>query len=197
MLQRRSHNLQDETTKVAALPVHRLQTAFCNSRRPGVAEPRRSRRLFGRHSAQNATAHHWLLKTLCREVLSAGKAMSHQKGKQQCWSLKSPLRLGSARAWQPVATQPANRWSLVLAPGWWGLRSLAAVWSPVPPLAPLQTSSIARKTLAGADRLTPENHLTYRPAQGRLDNTASPCRPLGAGAAFCVSTSRRQRTAHV
>ncbi len=197
MLQRQSHNLQDETTKVVALPVHRHQAAFCNTPRPCVAEPRRVRRLFGRHSAQNATAHHLLLKTLCREVLSAGKAISHQKGKQQCWSLKSPLRLGSARAWRPVATQPENRWSLVLAPGCWGLRSLVAVWSPVPLLAPLQTSSIARKTLADADPLTPENQLTYRPAKARLENTASPCRSLGAGAAFCVSTSRRQRTAHV
>lgn len=197
MVQAWCYTSQIGTTDVVAPSVALLSGVSCTTPRPSTAKPRRNFPLFGRGSAQICSAELLTLKSLFLKALTGAKAMSQQQGTDQCRQANSSPLLGSAQAWQPVATPPVNRWRLAPEQGPLARFCLTAIRLLAQPLAWLQTSSTARKNPETASQPSGVTQPIRWPVVAALHIALAPHPANGPDAVFCVPTSRRQRTAHV
>ena len=162
-----------------------------------TAKPRLVRCRNQRRLAQNRAEILPCLLPVTWKVLTRSGATLQNKGTAGCKPGNQLQYWGYAPVWRPVARPLANRWFLGPAQGRSARRLSVAAWSPEQPSAPLPISSIARKTRGSADAATHLADLTQRPQQGQSRNCATPRIAPGLRVAFCVPTSRRQRTANV
>lgn len=136
------------------------------------------------------------LRRACRPANSAGTLTSPEEGTWTCGQNLSSRRSRSAAWLPPAATPPASGSSTAQAPVPPVRRCSMATWSPALQSALRPTSSIARKTRAGAE--SPAAHfLNSRPAGAAGDIAHTPCLGSPQARRFAFRNTKEQGTAYV
>jgi len=167
--------------------VSRLCTAKLRQREP----------LFRHLIAQRMVETLSALKAPARGALTLVKAKPQQKGIQLCRQAKSHWFWGFVQAWRPAAVQPGNRLHLAPERGLSAQFCLTATHLPVPRLAWPQILFTATKNRATASQRSGYAWLIGQPFSATTNTSHSPHPAFRRDAVNCVTTSRRQRTAHV
>lgn len=197
MLQARLINQHGAVTQVARSCVIGATAVSAYISQRWAAGCRRVKPLFRHLFAQKNGVNVLALNAPVRGALTTVKAKPQQKGIQQCRQVKSRSFLGFVQAWRPVAAQPGNRLQLAQAQGLLARCCSIQTRLPAPPLAWLQTLSIATPKPATASPFASFAWLTHQPLIAVTNTSHSPRPALRWNAVNCVTTSRRQRTAHV
>ena len=203
MLRARHQIQQGAVMKLAAFPIHGSSEPFGNDQRMSLARSCRFKSLPRRHFAQKLRADPPALNAAVSMLTALVKVslkdirQNLTRRRTRC-RFQNLLRLSdSVQALLPAVIQPENRLPLARRRERLVRHCLTAISLPERLLALLPMLSTARKIRASANGAKLNDALTSGPLLASLNTLQTPHLAIGWDAVFCVSTSRRQRTAHV